>query len=68
MVFYWLISGYNKLFYWLDIKSFMLEYDLYFIIFWNSKNLGFLCDYGKKRKLNIGINNEGLKGMFVLSL
>lgn len=39
----------------------MLEYDLYFIIILNSKNLGFLCDQGKKRKLNVGINNKEMK-------
>jgi len=40
---------------------FMPEHDLHFIIIWNSKNLGSLCDHGKKRKLNTGTNNEGLK-------
>lgn len=39
----------------------MPEHDLHFIIIWNSKNLGSLCDHGKKRKLNTGTNNEGLK-------
>lgn len=39
----------------------MLEYDLYFIIILNSKNLGFLCDQGKKRKLNVGINYKEMK-------
>lgn len=41
----------------------MPEHDLHFIILWNSKNLGSLCDHGKKRKLNTGTNNEGWKGL-----
>lgn len=40
----------------------MPEHDLHFIILWNSKNLGSLCDHGEKRKLNTGTNNERLKG------
>jgi len=62
MAFHWPINGYNKPFHWLDINSFMPEHDLHFIILWNSKNLGSLCDHGEKRKLNTGTNNERLKG------
>ena len=46
----------------------MPEHDLHFIILWNSKNSGSLCDHGKKRKLNTGTNNEGLKGTLASSL
>lgn len=62
MAFHWPISGYNKPFHWLDINSFMPEHDLHFIIISNSKNLGSLCDHGKKEKLNAGTNNKELKG------
>lgn len=68
MAFHWPMIGYNKPFHWLDINSFMPEHDLHFIILWNSKNLGSLCDHGKKRKLNTGTNNEGLKGTLDSSL
>lgn len=50
MAFHWPINGYNKPFHWLDINGFMPEHDLHFIIISNSKNLGSLCDHGKKRK------------------
>ena len=39
----------------------MPEHDLHFIIISNSKNLGSLCDQGKKRKLNAGTNNNEMK-------